>query len=59
MTEQEEQRWRDLCQQAVCEKDLTKLLKIFLDLNRAAQREQRRKLFGGNSKASLDRGYPN
>jgi len=42
LTLQEEKKWRDLCQQALCEKDVDKLLKLFLALDRTAEREQRR-----------------
>jgi hypothetical protein len=41
MTEQEERKWRRLCDQAMSENDPGKLLDIFLELNRTMEREQR------------------
>ena len=38
----EHEKLRDLCRQAVCEKDVNKLLKVFLELDRMTEREQRR-----------------
>jgi hypothetical protein len=38
----EEQKWRDLCQQAMAENDVNRLLQIYLELDRATERQQRR-----------------
>lgn len=38
MTIEEENKWRHLCQQAVCEKDVGKLLSLFLEINRLEER---------------------
>ena len=39
----EDQKWRELCREAMLENDVNKLLKIFLELDRATEREQRRR----------------
>jgi len=39
---QTDEMLRDLCRQAMSEEDLTKLLSIFLALDQAVEREQRR-----------------
>jgi Trp operon repressor len=41
MTPQDEKKWRDLCHQAMNQNDVNQLLKIFLELDRATEREQR------------------
>jgi hypothetical protein len=38
----EEQKWRALCRKAMLENDVNKLLDIFVALDRATEREQRR-----------------
>ena len=45
MTPQDEKHWRDLCWQAMNENNVNKLLKIFLELDRATEREQQTELF--------------
>lgn len=37
----EEQKWRNLCWEAMRENDVNKLLRIYLELDRAAARDQR------------------
>jgi hypothetical protein len=37
----EEQKWRNLCREAMRENDVNKLLRIYLELDRAAAREER------------------
>jgi hypothetical protein len=39
----EHEKWRKLCRQAIIENDIDKLLKIFIELDRATEREQRRR----------------
>lgn len=39
----EDQKWRELCREAMLENDVNKLLRIFLELDRATEREQRRR----------------
>jgi hypothetical protein len=41
MTEQEEERWRELCRHAIAAKDLDKILSIWMAVNSAMQEEQR------------------
>jgi hypothetical protein len=41
MTEQDERTWRKLCNQAMRENNLDKLLTIFLELDLAMEQEQR------------------
>ena len=41
MTEQDERKWRELCNQALRENDTSKLLSIFLELDLAIEQEQR------------------
>jgi len=41
MTEQEEERWRELCRQAIAAKDLDKILSIWMAVNSAMQEEQK------------------
>ena len=41
MTEQDERRWRQLCNQAMSEDDPNKLLNIFLELDEVMEQEQR------------------
>jgi hypothetical protein len=45
MTPQDEKHWRDLCWQAMNEHNVNKLLEIFLELDRATEREQQTELF--------------
>jgi len=42
MTVEEEKKWRDLCQQAMCERDVAKLLSLFLEINRLEERQSSR-----------------
>lgn len=42
MTLEEEKKWRDLCQQAICERDVSRLLSLFLEINRLEERQGRR-----------------
>jgi hypothetical protein len=46
----QDQKWRDLCWEAMHEKDLNKLLMTFLELDRATAGKQLMELF--------DRGHP-
>lgn len=41
MTEQDERKWRELCNQAIRESDPNKLLNIFLEIDRTIKQEQR------------------
>jgi Trp operon repressor len=41
MTEQDERKWRQLCNQAMSENDPNKLLNIFLELDEVMEQEQR------------------
>jgi hypothetical protein len=41
MTEQDERKWRELCNQAMRENDPNKLLNIFLEINLTMEQEQR------------------
>jgi hypothetical protein len=41
MTERDERKWRQLCNQAMIENDPNKLLSIFLELDLAMEEEQR------------------
>jgi hypothetical protein len=41
MTEQDEKKWRTLCNQAITENDPDALLHIFLELDRVMEQEQR------------------
>jgi len=41
MTERDERKWRQLCNQAVIENDPNKLLSIFLELDLVMKEEQR------------------
>ena len=45
MTLENERKWRALCNEAIRENDIEKLLKIFSELDRAADREQRTEVF--------------
>jgi len=49
MTEQDERKWRELCNQALHENDPDKLLSIFLELDLAMEQEQRAARSGGQS----------
>jgi hypothetical protein len=42
MTQQDEKKWRELCNQAIAEKDLNKLLTTWLEFNRIIEQEQKR-----------------
>lgn len=39
----EDQRWRELCSQAIIQNDVNKLFNLFVELDRTTVREQRRK----------------
>jgi hypothetical protein len=41
MTEQDESKWRELCNQAMRENDPNKLLSIFLEIDLTMEKEQR------------------
>jgi len=41
----QDERWRDLCLQGMHEKDVNKLLTIFLELDRATQGKQLKEVF--------------
>jgi hypothetical protein len=41
MIEQDERKWRELCDQALLENDTSKLLSIFLALDLAIEQDQR------------------
>jgi hypothetical protein len=41
MTEQDERKWRELCNQAMRENDPNKLLNIFLEINLTMEQVQR------------------
>jgi len=41
MTEQDERKWRELCNQAMRENDPNKLLNIFLEIDLTMEQEQR------------------
>jgi hypothetical protein len=41
MTELDERKWRELCNQAMRENDPNKLLNIFLEIDRTIKQEQR------------------
>ena len=45
MTAQDEEKWRDLCREAISQHDLDKLLKIFCALDRATGQERRKEAF--------------
>lgn len=36
-------KWRELCSDAIVEKDVNKLFKLFVELDRGSEREQRRR----------------
>jgi hypothetical protein len=40
MTEQDEKKWRELCNQAMRENDPNKLLNIFLEMDLTMEKEQ-------------------
>lgn len=40
------QKWRNLCQEAIREHDVNKLLRIYLKLDRMAEREQQHRSLG-------------
>ena len=44
----QDQKWRDLCWEAMHEKDVDKLLMIFLELDRATAGKQLMELFTGS-----------
>lgn len=44
MTLDEEKQWRNLCQQAISERDVAKLLGLFLKINRLEERQRGRPL---------------
>jgi len=39
----DDEKWRELCSEAIVEKDVNKLFKLFVELDRANEREQRRR----------------
>lgn len=41
MTEQDERKWRQMCNQAISENDLDKLLNIFQELDEVMVQEER------------------
>jgi hypothetical protein len=41
MTQQDEKKWRELCNQAIAEKDLDKLLSLWMSLSRVMEEEQK------------------
>jgi len=41
----QDQEWRDLCREAMHEKDVNKLLMIFLELDRATERTELKEVF--------------
>lgn len=36
-------KWRELCSEAILEKDVNKLFRLFVELDRRSEREQRRR----------------
>lgn len=49
VTLQDEQRWRGICRHAMRENNIDELLKIYLALDRDAEREQRKAVQGKKS----------
>jgi Trp operon repressor len=47
MTSQDEEKWHRLCQEAMHEKDVNKLLQIFLELDHAMESGKRMELLSG------------
>lgn len=41
MTQQDEKKWRELCSEAIAEKDLDKLLNLWMSLSRVMEKEQK------------------
>ena len=37
-------KWRELCSEAILEKDVNKLFRLFVELDRGSEREQRRRI---------------
>lgn len=48
MTQQDEKKWRELCSEAIAEKDLDKLLNLWMSLTRVMEEEQKQRAAGGS-----------
>lgn len=40
MTQQDEKKWRELCSQAIADKDLDRLLSVWMSLSRVIKKEE-------------------